>query len=55
MSLGAAVERLKFNTHHYVRRQLTWFRAEQRIHWLDCTADDLEGQALALAGAWLAG
>jgi tRNA dimethylallyltransferase len=55
LSLEAAVERLKFNTHHYIRRQLTWFRAEQRIHWLDCTATDPERRALALAEEWLAG
>ncbi|HEY7125402.1 MAG TPA: tRNA (adenosine(37)-N6)-dimethylallyltransferase MiaA [Ktedonobacterales bacterium] len=54
MTLEAAVERLKFNTHHYIRRQLTWFHAEQRIHWLDCTADDLEHRALALVEKWLA-
>src|SRR5262249_27571902 len=55
LSLAAAVERLKFNTHHYIRRQLTWFRAEQRIHWLACTADDLERRALTLAEEWTAG
>jgi tRNA dimethylallyltransferase len=54
-SLEAAVERLKFNTHHYIRRQLTWFRAEPRLHWLDCTAPDLESRALSLAESWLAG
>ncbi len=54
-SLEAAVERLKFNTHHYIRRQLTWFRAEPRLRWLDCTAPDLERRALALAQAWLTG
>jgi tRNA dimethylallyltransferase len=55
MPLEDAVERLKFNTHHYIRRQLTWFRAERRMHWLDCTAADLERHALALVEAWLAG
>lgn len=33
-SLEAAVERLKLNTHAYIRRQLTWFRPDTRITWL---------------------
>ncbi|MGI6357199.1 MAG: tRNA (adenosine(37)-N6)-dimethylallyltransferase MiaA [Bacillota bacterium] len=33
--LDDAVERLKQNTRRYAKRQLTWFRADQRIQWLD--------------------
>ncbi len=54
ISLEAAIERLKFNTHSYIRRQYSWFRAERRIHWLDCEAPNLEEQALALVHAWRA-
>ena len=34
-SLATAVELLKRNTRRYAKRQLTWFRADQRIKWLD--------------------
>lgn len=36
MSLADAVQRLKFDTHDFIRRQLVWFRPDQRIHWYDC-------------------
>jgi tRNA dimethylallyltransferase len=26
--------RIKLNTHHYAKRQLTWFRADKRIQWI---------------------
>lgn len=33
--LNDALERLKMNTRRYAKRQLTWFRADPRINWLD--------------------
>jgi tRNA dimethylallyltransferase len=35
MSLAEAVTRFEQATHAYIRRQLTWFRSDKRIHWLD--------------------
>ncbi len=35
MTLAAAAERFKLDTHGYIRRQLTWFRPDTRIVWLD--------------------
>lgn len=35
LALPAAVERFEQATHGYIRRQLSWFRPDQRIHWLD--------------------
>lgn len=32
-----AVRRLKRNTRRYAKRQLTWFRHDTRIHWVDAT------------------
>lgn len=52
-TLEAAVERLKLNTHSYIRRQYTWFRPDTHIHWLDSCAADLETRALALITPWL--
>lgn len=36
-----AKELLKKNTRHYARRQLTWFRKDKRIVWLDIKAKNL--------------
>ncbi|MFQ6003198.1 MAG: tRNA (adenosine(37)-N6)-dimethylallyltransferase MiaA, partial [Candidatus Zixiibacteriota bacterium] len=36
-----AVERIKLNTHHYAKRQLTWFRKDEEIKWVDAEKDDL--------------
>ncbi len=35
-------------TRRFVRRQRSWFRRDQRIHWLDGAGDDPLGAALAL-------
>ena len=34
-SLSEAVERIKARTRQYARRQMTWFKRDQRIIWLD--------------------
>ena len=33
-SLDEAKDRLKKHTRHFAKRQMTWFRADKRIHWL---------------------
>ena len=36
MTLGEAVERIKFETHRFARQQATWFRRDdRRIHWFE--------------------
>jgi len=37
--LDRAVELIQQNTRHYAKRQLTWFRRDTQIHWLDATDD----------------
>jgi tRNA dimethylallyltransferase len=37
MSLEEAVELLKRDTRRYAKRQLSWFRRNKRIHWLNRT------------------
>jgi tRNA dimethylallyltransferase len=32
-SRNEAVEKIKANTRKYARKQLTWFRKDQDIHW----------------------
>jgi tRNA dimethylallyltransferase len=43
-TLDEAITRFKRATHGYIRRQLTWFRRDERISWLDAA---LPSQALA--------
>jgi len=33
--LDRAVELIQQNTRHYAKRQLTWFRRDKDIHWLN--------------------
>jgi tRNA dimethylallyltransferase len=55
MSLPAAVASFKLATHNYIRRQLTWFRSSERIHWLDASApgDTQVTMAAAQVLPWL--
>ncbi|HKS70644.1 MAG TPA: tRNA (adenosine(37)-N6)-dimethylallyltransferase MiaA [Ktedonobacterales bacterium] len=63
LTLEAAVERFALATHAYIRRQLTWFRSDTRIHWLDAAGihrtpllpEALAEAALAHIRPWLAG
>ena len=38
-SLEEAVEAVKQATRRYAKRQLTWFRADPRVHWIDLYGD----------------
>jgi len=35
ISLDEAIDKIKLNTRHYAKRQLTWFRKEEGIIWID--------------------
>ena len=52
MSLEEAVELMKRNTRRFAKRQLTWFNSDDRIEWIEitaeCTEDDLVEEALSL-------
>jgi tRNA dimethylallyltransferase len=39
-TLNKAVDMIKQNTRHYAKRQMTWLRRQQDIHWLDRTLSD---------------
>lgn len=56
-TLPEAVARFKLNTHKYIRRQLTWFRPDTRITWLDAALPPaaLSARAEALLLPWLRG
>lgn len=51
ISLDEARELIKTATHRYAKRQRTWFRKDQRIHWIDATelsSQDMTDAALDL-------
>jgi tRNA dimethylallyltransferase len=51
-----AIERIKYETHRFVRQQYTWFRpGDRRIHWFDIGESALEQRAAALVADWLDG
>lgn len=35
ISLAAAIEKIKLDSRHYAKRQLTWFRNQEECHWFD--------------------
>jgi len=47
-SLEEAIPRIKARTRQYARRQMTWFRRDQRINWILN-----ESEATALVKKWL--
>lgn len=57
MTLEEAVERIKKNTRVYAKKQMTWFKHDTDIHWLDADKTDTGGmleeikQALGLPEA----
>lgn len=49
--LPRAIELIQQNTRHYAKRQMTWFRRDSEIHWLNAN-DDYEKNS-SLIDAWL--
>jgi tRNA dimethylallyltransferase len=35
LSLDEAIERIKVNTRRYAKRQMTWFRKDPSVRWVD--------------------
>ena len=48
-SLASAVDQTKLDVRHYAKRQLTWFRREPDVEWVEGFGDDPEVQARVLA------
>ena len=42
LSLEESIELLKRNTRRFAKRQLTWFRRDTRIHWIDVGEKEAE-------------
>lgn len=52
--LASAIEQTKLDVRHYAKRQLTWFRQELRVEWIEGFGDDPVGQqkVFDLPGPW---
>ncbi len=50
--LSQAIERWRFDEHRYARRQLTWFKKDQRIEWFDITIDNWQNRMERLIIKW---
>jgi tRNA dimethylallyltransferase len=46
-------QRIKFDLHGYIRRQLTWFRKDKKINWLDITRPDFDPRTQKLVELFL--
>ncbi len=52
LDLNNAKLRMKFDTHGYIRRQLTWFKRDKSIHWYDIEMENLENEVEFLVREW---
>ncbi|HSX58149.1 MAG TPA: tRNA (adenosine(37)-N6)-dimethylallyltransferase MiaA [Candidatus Saccharimonadales bacterium] len=54
-SLGSeeAKQRIKFDYHGYIRRQLTWFKRDSSIYWYEIKSDNLVEDTEDLVAEWL--
>lgn len=54
LSLEEAVEHLKQETRHYAKRQLTWFRRDRDVHWIeaDKSRDVFEDAVRIIDSIW---
>lgn len=51
-TLDEAVEEIKRGTKRFVKRQYTWFRADNSITWIDVAATDAVATARLIASLW---
>ena len=52
ISMEQCVELIKQNTRHYAKRQLTWFKKDESIHWFDAAET---AATTAFVNEWLTG
>jgi tRNA dimethylallyltransferase len=53
--LAGAVSDVKLNSRHYAKRQMTWFRRDGQIRWLDTAQETAHSEALRIAQTFLEG
>jgi tRNA dimethylallyltransferase len=54
-SLAEAVEHARQGHRNFAKRQLTWFRREPEMHWLNCFGSEAIDVAAGMVGRFLAG
>jgi tRNA dimethylallyltransferase len=47
------LQRIKWDLHKYIRRQLTWFKRDQKINWLDISKPSFDIKANTLVESYL--
>lgn len=47
------LERIKFDLHGYIRRQLTWFKRDKNINWFDISLPDFDNEVADLVSNYL--
>ncbi len=52
-TLAEAIERIKMETHRFVRHQNNWFGNDERISWVDADGEQFPESALQLIEHWL--
>jgi tRNA A37 N6-isopentenylltransferase MiaA len=52
-TLGEAIDRIRANTHRYVRHQETWLRRNRALERLDVADEGWQARLLARAREWL--
>ncbi len=53
LDLSSAKLRMKFDTHGYIRRQLTWFKRDPSINWYDITMENTSEEVSFLVKSFL--
>ena len=55
MSVAEAIAECQLRTRHYAKRQITWFRAEKDLRWLDGFGGDepVQEEAAGMVRAFL--
>ena len=54
VSLAAAIEKVKLDSRHYAKRQLTWFRNQEDCHWFDLVSQrNTTAEIEAVVSTWL--
>ena len=55
LTLAAAIQQMKYETHRFVRQQYNWFRLkDDRIHWFDIGAE-IDSEITALVAGFISG
>ena len=53
ISLKLAIERWKYDEHHYARRQITWFKKQKNICWFDINRKGWQNKIEKEVSDWL--